>query len=99
MSFNFEEDQIDVDETGVIPYRAGLSPETCVEYQVRMEDGNFRGIVSTTSLEIGIDIDGLNLVILADMPKDKNSYQQQIGRAGRYGCGGNLKKCGGSLKK
>lgn len=88
LSFDFENYEADVERTGIIPYRAGLPKKTVDELTKRMEDGDFRGIVSTTSLEIGIDIDGLNIVILANMPLDKNSYQQQIGRVGRFGCDG-----------
>lgn len=88
LSFDFNKGLDSVESSGILPYRAGLTPETVKDLSKRMETGDFRGIVSTTSLEIGIDIDGLNVVILADMPIDKNSYQQQIGRVGRFGCKG-----------
>lgn len=88
LSFDFTNDLDDVERTGIIPYRAGLSRETVDYLTQRMETGDFRGIVCTSSLEIGIDIEGLNIVLLADMPIDKNSYQQQIGRVGRFGCNG-----------
>ena len=75
-----------VEETGIYPYRAGYEKETIDNITRNLHDGKFKGIVSTSALEIGIDIKGLNIVIIADMPQDKNSYQQRIGRVGRFGC-------------
>lgn len=75
-----------VEETGIYPYRAGYEKETIDNITRHLHDGKFKGIISTSALEIGIDIKGLNIVIIADMPQDKNSYQQRIGRVGRFGC-------------
>lgn len=72
--------------SGVIPYRAGYESETVDKITESLHRGDFKGVVSTSALEIGIDIDGLNVAIIADMPHDKNSYQQRIGRVGRFGC-------------
>ena len=75
---------------GIYPYRSGYEESVRDEISKVLEDGRlFKGVVSTSALEIGIDIDGLNICIIADMPYDKNSYQQRIGRVGRYGCDGN----------
>ena len=73
-------------ETNIYPYRAGYEQGTIDVITEKLHDGNFKGVFSTSALEIGIDIDGLNIAIIADMPYDKNSYQQRIGRVGRYGC-------------
>lgn len=72
--------------SGIYPYRAGYEKETVDVITQHLDDGNFKGVVSTSALEIGINIDGLNIAIIADMPHDKNSYQQRIGRVGRRGC-------------
>lgn len=72
--------------SGIYPYRAGYEKETVDVITQHLNDGNFKGVVSTSALEIGINIDGLNIAIIADMPHDKNSYQQRIGRVGRFGC-------------
>lgn len=72
--------------SGIYPYRAGYENNTVDIITEHLHDGNFSGIVCTSALEIGIDIDGLNVAIIADMPHDKNSYEQRIGRVGRYGC-------------
>lgn len=73
-------------ESGIFPYRAGYEAETVDRITESLHKGEFKGIISTSALEIGIDIDGLNVAIIADMPHDKNSYQQRIGRVGRFGC-------------
>ena len=80
-------DRISTEKQGVYPYRAGYEAESMEIITSHMHEGNFKGIISTSALEIGIDIDGLNLVIIADMPHDKNSYRQRIGRVGRTNSG------------
>ena len=71
---------------GIFAYRSGYEVASSNIIADALENGRFRGIISTSALEIGIDIDGLNLCIIADMPHDKNSYQQRIGRVGRGKC-------------
>jgi DEAD/DEAH box helicase domain-containing protein len=76
----------ELEDVEVYPYRAGYEKDTVDLITEKLNQGQFKGVFSTSALEIGIDIDGLNIVIIADMPHDKNSYQQRIGRVGRYGC-------------
>lgn len=73
-------------DSGIYPYRAGYETESVNIITEKLNKGDFKGIISTSALEIGIDIDGLNIAIIADMPYDKNSYMQRIGRVGRFGC-------------
>lgn len=73
-------------ESGIYPYRSGYETESVNVITEKLNKGDFKGVISTSALEIGIDIDGLNIAIIADMPYDKNSYMQRIGRVGRYGC-------------
>lgn len=82
------EEDAESERRGIYPYRSGYEESARNIIQSKLEEGTFKGIISTSALEIGIDIDGVNIVIIADMPYDKNSYQQRIGRCGRFGCEG-----------
>ena len=84
----FDDVNTRAEATGIFPYRSGYEDKEREIIQHHLEDGDFKGVIATSALEIGIDIDGLNVAIIADMPHDKNSYQQRIGRVGRYGCEG-----------
>lgn len=77
---------VELEHNQIYPYRAGMEEETRAEILNRMNKGEFKGIVSTSALEIGIDIKGLNVAILANIPYDLNSYYQRVGRVGRGSC-------------
>lgn len=70
----------------IYPYRAGIEEEARERILAYMQEGRFKGIISTSALEIGIDIDGLNVAIIANIPQDRNSFYQRIGRVGRGNC-------------
>lgn len=71
----------------VLPYRSGYEETDREAIQARLSQGTLRGIISTSALELGLDIQGLDTVILVGMPQTATSLQQRIGRVGRHGPG------------
>ncbi|MDH5298212.1 MAG: DUF1998 domain-containing protein, partial [Desulfobulbaceae bacterium] len=64
-------------------YRSGFLPEERRELEGRMADGDLLGIVSTSALELGIDIGDLDLCILVGYPGTVMATWQRSGRVGR----------------
>lgn len=64
-------------------YRAGLSTKKRQDVQERLKQGEVRLVFATNALELGIDIGGLDGVILAGFPDSIMAAWQRIGRAGR----------------
>lgn len=64
-------------------YRAGFLPEERREIEARMTSGELLAVISTSALELGIDIGALDLCILVGYPGTIMSTLQRGGRVGR----------------
>lgn len=71
----------------VAPYAATFLADDRVEAEGKLRDGSTMAIVSTSALELGIDIPDLSLAVLVGYPGQISSFRQRIGRAGRRGEG------------
>jgi DEAD/DEAH box helicase domain-containing protein len=76
-----------VSALGVMPYRAGYEAADRLKIQEALAKGELRGIVSTSALELGLDIGEIDLVVLLDTPPSLKSFWQRLGRTGRAHAG------------
>jgi ATP-dependent Lhr-like helicase len=66
----------------VVAHHGSLSREIRHEVEARLKQGMVRGIVATSSLELGIDIGSLEKVVIVQTPPSVASTVQRVGRAG-----------------
>jgi len=66
-------------------YRAGLLPEERRDIEARLASGDLLAVITTSALELGIDIGDLDLCLLVGYPGSVISTWQRGGRVGRGG--------------
>ncbi|REK76081.1 DUF1998 domain-containing protein [Paenibacillus paeoniae] len=66
-----------------LPYHAYLTQEVKERTIRKLEQGEILGVVTTSALEVGIDVKCLDVCILLGYPGSQASFWQQAGRVGR----------------
>ena len=79
------EKALNMQQIGIYPFKSGLEAEDYNNILNVLGTNKFKGVVSTSSLEVGIDIGALNVAILNGIPNSSTSFYQRIGRVGRGG--------------
>jgi DEAD/DEAH box helicase domain-containing protein len=67
----------------VASYRSGFLPEERRQIEKRLFDGELDGVISTSALEMGIDVGGLDACVLVGFPGSVMATWQRSGRVGR----------------
>ncbi len=71
----------------IAAYRAGYTTQQRHELESRLVNGELLAVVTTSALELGIDIGALDAAIVVTFPGTVASLRQMWGRAGRRGRG------------
>lgn len=71
------------DAPQIMPFRAGYETEDRSAIQKALSRGRMVGVVSTSAMELGIDIGEIDIVVMLGLPSSTKAFWQRLGRAGR----------------
>ena len=69
-----------IDRDDVLPYRSGYEGKDRADIERKLRKGLLRGIVSTSALEVGIDVSGFTVGMNLGVPQSKKAFRQRLGR-------------------
>ncbi|HVE75176.1 MAG TPA: DEAD/DEAH box helicase [Actinomycetota bacterium] len=72
------------EEDQIRPYRAGYLAAERRQIEQELFSGKLKGVASTSALELGIDVGGMDAVVLNGFPGTVSAVWQRAGRAGRH---------------
>ena len=67
----------------IVAYRAGYLPGERRQIEDKIRSRDLRGVVTTSALEVGIDMPDLNFGINCGLPPTRKQMRQRLGRVGR----------------
>ncbi len=72
-----------IDRDDILPYRSGYEGRDRARIERQLREGALRGVVSTSALEVGIDVSGFTVGLNLGVPQSKKAFRQRLGRVGR----------------
>ena len=76
-----------VENPAIGSYRSGFTSLDRRKIEEKLRSGAYRGVVSTSALELGIDFPNLRVGFNLGVPPTRKAYRQRLGRVGRNGPG------------